>query len=177
MVEEFKQLGAAVISAFGAIIVVMIAAFGAYLTERRQRRQNLYGEAYRAALAWQEMLYRVRRRAAGQESDRALINRFHELQEKINYHQGWIATESVWLGRSYAKLVDAINRKTAGLIHEAWKSPVRDSTNGTLNTDQHPTIDNDCRRFLFDVRCSLSLWQWPKLFVIVRNIYWTRREK
>lgn len=47
---------------------VLTALFG--ITQaRRDRRRNLYSTAYRSAMAWKEMVYRVRRRAGGAVAD------------------------------------------------------------------------------------------------------------
>lgn len=79
---------AAIIAASGGLVLAALSGLGAYLTGKRHRQRDLYSKAYRAAMSWREMLYRVRRRAAGDEADRALIERFHELQEETDTRDG-----------------------------------------------------------------------------------------
>ena len=81
----------------------------------------MYATAYEAALDWLEMLYRVRRRDSNKTYD--LADRFHDLQKTIDYHQGWIGTESKELGRAYRHFVRTVKALTVNEIRQAWKSP------------------------------------------------------
>ena len=85
---------AAIITAGVSLLLGVLTAIWSAISAKHARRRDLYSCAFKAALAWEEMLYRVRRRAEGDEAARALINRFHELQEEVNYHQGWLQSES-----------------------------------------------------------------------------------
>jgi hypothetical protein len=167
-----SQVAAAIIAGLVALFIAAFSGLAVYVTAKRDRRRNLYSEAYKAALGWREVLYRVRRRAAGEEATRALVERFHGLQETIDYYQGWIATESPWLARSYCRLVGDVKSATDKLIAEAWKAPPRDPTSGTPEDDKHPELSEATERFLFDVRSHLAIWLVPKLFVVWRNRKW-----
>src|SRR5438132_12008194 len=81
-----------------------VAVWSARFTDRaqqRDRRRTRSAEAYKAALAWNEMLYRIRRRSDAPEQRTSLVDRFHSLQEEIDFHRGWLAAEEPALGRSY----------------------------------------------------------------------------
>ena len=161
---------AAIIAAAGSIVLAVFRSLVSYASDRRERERKLYSEAYRDAMAWHEMLYRVRRRAKGDEADRVLIERFHTLQESIDFHQGWISGESTWMGRSYRRLVKQIKSETKDAIISAWSEPHRRlPAEGTKPDDYSPKIEGACARFLTDVRWHLSAWWLPKLAVVGRN--------
>jgi len=172
MTQGITPIVAAAITASALILVALLAAVTAYLGEKRTRRRTLFGEAYRAALGWREMLYRVRRRRGGPEAEDALIASFHELQLEIDYHLGWIGSESIYMQRSYGRLVKSIKFATEHLIRAAWEeeAPKHPSRSGAAGP--HPEVSQAARTFLFDVRCHLAWWQLPKLLVVWRNRVW-----
>jgi hypothetical protein len=95
------------------------------------------------------------------------------LQEEIDYYQGWIASESPWLGRSYCRLVADVKDSTKADIAKAWSEEKRRTpAEGTRDDDRHPNCIKTTDRFLFDVRSHLSVWVVPKLFVVWRNRKW-----
>lgn len=137
--------------------------------ERTNERRKLYASAYKTVLAWQEMLYRVRRRSAGAETERQLIDKFHDLQEDLNYYQGIISSEGSSMGKSFAKFVSSVKRENVKLIQEAWEKPVRKPKDGTPKDEKHPNITKISEDFLLDTRLWLKWWQLPKLRVWWRN--------
>jgi hypothetical protein len=96
------------------VLLAVLRALALWATGKRDRQRELYIRAYKTAMAWRGMVYRVRRRAEGVEAERTLIDRFHELQEEIDYYQGWTAGESRWMGRSFCGPVAAIKEATRG---------------------------------------------------------------
>lgn len=138
--------------------------------ERADKRKELFASAYKSALAWHEMLYKVRRRAAGVIEERRLVNEFHEIQGELDYYQGIISAESWFLGKSYKKLVSSIKSQTQTLIQEAWKSPVRRPKDYAAKNEKNPNISTVSDSFLTDTRDWFSFWVFPKLFVILRNL-------
>lgn len=137
--------------------------------ERRDERRKLFAQACQSVLAWQEMLYRVRRRAPGLEVERQLVDRFHEIQEDLNYYQAIISSESKSLGKSYQQLVKAVKRDNVTLIQEAWEARLRRPKDGTPTTDSHPHANAHADLFLADTRRWMSWWQLPKFAVLWRN--------
>ena len=103
---------AAAIAAASAVTVAVLSAVLARIYVGRYRRRLMYGEAFRAALEWREMLYRVRRRDNTAENDRDIVERFHDLQERLDYYEGWIGSESRYVRRSYKRLVNAAKSAT-----------------------------------------------------------------
>lgn len=160
------------IPALVSVAVTILTAFFAFGRERHQRLISLHGEAYKAVVAWSEMVYRIRRREKGDEARRKLVERFHDIQEQMDYHKGWISVESLWLGRSYDNFVREVKHKTAPHIKAAWEGEVRVSQN-CPEDEIHPDIENECKSFLFDVRCQMApkLLIIPYLILILKNVY------
>ena len=155
------------IPASAAIIVAVLSALAAYLAAKRERRRSLYSEAVKAAVAWEEMLYRVRRRGEGAERD--LIDRFHELQDNLTFYSAWVGSESKYMSRSYKNLTKSVKSATEDLIKAAWKEPIRPVPGDALDGEPHPDIDRYVEAFLADVRSHLSPLPWRKLAVAWRN--------
>jgi hypothetical protein len=87
---------AAVIAASIALSSVAVAATNG----RRDRRRNLYGEAYRTTMSWVEMAYRAYHAPPG---DRGFLDSYHKLWEDLRYFEGWLIFESSELGYSFAR--------------------------------------------------------------------------
>jgi hypothetical protein len=155
------------IAALATLAVAIISALAAHLASKRERRRKLYSEAVKAVLAWNEMLYRLRRREAGQE--RELINHFHDLQDRLAYYQAWIGSESEYMKRSYDSFVMGVKGKTEPLITTAWSEPIRPAPGNAREDDEHPEVSDLTDTFLADVRDHLSPWPWRKVAVRSRN--------
>lgn len=147
-------------AAVSALSVAILSAALARLFAQRDRRRQMYGEAYRTALEWREMVYRVRRRDNTTEHNRELVDKFHDLQERLDYYEGWIGSESRFMRRSYSKLVGAAKTATKEDLQDAWNK--RGRTGNADAADHHPEIDTDIKDgFLKDVRGHLSIWRRP----------------
>ena len=85
---------------------------------RRDRRRNLYSDAYRATMAWIEMAYRAYH--ASPEDDDKFLDCYHKLWEDVRYYQGWLLLESPELGYSFAQFKEAVQRVCEGVIESAW---------------------------------------------------------
>ena len=157
----------AVLGACATVLVAIIGGLWAYLAAKRERRRVLYSEAVKSAVGWKEMLYRVRRREQGQE--RELINKFHDLQDELAYHQSWVGSESEHMQRSYDRLVAGVKGRTEPLITAAWAEPVRPVPGNARPGDEHPEVSDLTNTFLVDVRDHLSPWPWRRLKVRERN--------
>lgn len=139
------------------------------LANGRDRRRKLYGEAVKAALAWKELLYRVRRRPSGDEGARELISKFHEAQERLDFYHAWIGTESKSLSRSYDTLVRGVKSRTERSIKQAWEEDVRDLPGSARPDDVHPNVDDLTERFLQDVRSHLAIGPHRRISLWFRN--------
>ncbi|HST68180.1 MAG TPA: hypothetical protein VLI94_00810 [Solirubrobacterales bacterium] len=167
--EGDAKLDAAIVAGVVSIAALLLRAFGLLLTGQLERQRSLFSEAYRAAMGWREQLYRVRRRPNTQEAEYQLINEFHDLQEKIDFYEGWAASEGKSIGRSYCRLVRETKAETAALLQQAWAQPGRDPGLPAPDGEIHPDLSSVRERFLFDVRCQLSLFLLPRVLVYFRN--------
>lgn len=167
--EGDARLDAAIVAGFASIGAVLLRAFGLLVTGQLERQRNLFSEAYKAAMGWREQLYRVRRRENTEEAEYQLITEFHRLQEQIDFYEGWAASEGKSIGRSYCRLVRDTKAATAAPLQQAWARPGRAPGLPAPNDEVHPDLSSVRERFLFDVRCQLSLFLFPRVLVYLRN--------
>lgn len=164
-------VAAAVIGAAGGLLLAGGRAIAWLVSGPRDRRRALYGTAYQDAMAWLEMLYRVRRRANEDADERQLVERFHVLQERIDYHRGWLGSESRYLARSYCRLVREIKQQSESPLQKAWRDPGCRPAEPPVIGEPHPSVEPQSLRFLTDVRLHLSLWPViPRLTLMLRNL-------
>lgn len=159
--------------AFVAGIIALAVALWNQLQNRRDRRRTLYSEAYRAGLAWAELYYRVRRRCEGQQKE--IVCMFHDAQEQIDYHQGWLSIESPSLGRAYKKFVRSVKETAQPKIQRAWQEDPVDPADGIApESGDHLDVREAQEAFLQDVSDHLSPlpWRWAAL----RERYKEQRE-
>ena len=161
-------MAVSITSAVTAIVVALMSLLIARSFVGRDRKRQLYGEAYKTALEWREMVYRLRRRDNTREHDRLLTDRFHDLEERLDFYNGWIGSESLYMRRSYEKLVADSKQATLALIRDAWD--VAGRAGNADPSDVHPTPSPDLAdAFLRDVRSHLSFQPWRWAAVVIRN--------
>ena len=153
-------LGAAITAGLAAIIAIYLNAVGRN-RENDARRRDLYSNAYRAALEWQEAVYRVRRRNPDGSQDYELVAHFHDLQERIAYYEGWLSIESASLGTAYRKFLDDVMGQCQPMLQDAWSRPGRPPTQPTLTDENCPDLDASKADFCLAVRDHLSPWWKP----------------
>lgn len=161
---------AILIALMAGSVSLMVAAVGvvaSYFANKREQRRLTYSQAVRAATAWKELLYRVRRRQAGDEA--SIVEMFHQAQDDLIYYEAWVGAHSRFMARSYSRLVKAVKSDTDALIRQAWESDVRPAPANALDDDAHPRISWAVGAFLQDVRSHLSPWPWRKLAMAWRN--------
>lgn len=152
-------------SVFVAALTALVAIYNRrrdQLTKEADRRRILFADAYKDCIAWSEMLYRIRRRPADGSGDAEIVNKFHDLQESLAFHQGWISAESEALGFAYCTFVERVKVKSRALIQQAWATPGRPPTVAQPDTEEHPSIADDAAEFQNEVRQHLSRWIWDR---------------
>lgn len=149
---DFLPLMGAILTLTAA---VGVAAWNQYQS-RLDRRRDLYSDAYRAVVSWAEMPYRVRRRDPKQPYE--IVGVFHDLQESIDYHDGWISTESPELARAYRAFVRKVKKESAPAIKQAWAAEPCDPADGFSPPESTamPDVETAKGQFLADVRDHLS---------------------
>lgn len=162
--EESVVPWAALVAALTALLV----AWSGRVTQRQDSRRSLYSEAYKSALGWVEMLYRVRRRDPAKQPE--LVEMFHLLQERLDYHQGWIESESRSLGRSYRDLVSTLKNVTKAPIRQAWRDDPCDPADGfDVQADDLPGVAAAKDRFIADVRDHLTVLRFWRRVALKRR--------
>lgn len=167
LTENQRAIVVAVIAGLVAVIVAILGAVAAYFANKREHRRLTYSQAIRAATAWKELLYRVRRRREGEAA--AIIELFHQAQDELSFYQAWVGAESKYMARSYQRLVAAVKAATDDLIRQAWKDAIRPLPGDATEGDVHPSLDEAVGAFLHDVRSHLSPWPWRKFAMVWRN--------
>lgn len=149
---------------YGALIAAAVAIINSAvgrIHEQNNRRRDLYSAAYMAALEWCEGVYRVRRRNPDGSDDYKLVERFHELQERIAAHEGWIAMESAELGEAYRTFLNEVTSACAPLIRDAWSRLGRPPTEPTPPEEANPKLENAKGEFTEAVRRHMAPWWNP----------------
>jgi hypothetical protein len=145
-------------------VFALVGILATLVTTRRDRRRELYADAFRTALALVEMVYRVQR--ADAYNARAVADHYHQIHEDINFHQGWIESESEEMGRAYRRLLLSIRAETRASMREGWgdlRQLLAQQTGKRLGkSGGHPNVTAAKRQFLEDVSDYLS---------------WTRRKR
>lgn len=153
----------------GAVVAsVLTGLFGLYSIAvgrkdaDRNRRRDLYSEAYKVALQWCEGVYRVRRRASDGSTDGDLVKHFHDMQERISYYEGWLAMEAPELGRSYRALLGEVRSSCEPLVKDAWDRPGREPTTPTPENEKGPDLSDAKTAFVRDLNEHLSRRPWVR---------------
>jgi len=149
--EWIPILAATIAALVAAVTLAMNMTAG-----RRDRRRNLYSDAYRATMSWIEMAYRAHH--ARPDEDAPFLEGYHKLWEDIRYYQGWILMESYELGYSFALFKEAVQTVCEGVVESAWANRTVESKSlEELPVEPGPdTYRVEQDHFLQDARDQLS---------------------
>ena len=90
-------------------------------TNRRDRKAKVYAEALAAVREYQELPYRVRRRAASDAATRAaLAERVSEVMSKLGFYLAWLRIDSPETSVAYLDLVSRTRRQCRRHLADAW---------------------------------------------------------
>lgn len=161
---SFGDLPAAWATVIAALLAGLVATTSLAvnaMSGRRDRRRNLYSEAYRATMSWVEMAYRAHH---APPDDDEFLPQYHKLWEDLRYYEGWVLFESPSLGYSYARFKEAVERACDTYIEKAWSRrsgeprPLEE-----LPVEPRPeTYQQEMDWFLDDVRDHLSPYPWRR---------------
>lgn len=137
---------------WGLLVPVALALLAAYFNSYENRKQaafrhrsdltQRYGDALAAAMAWQEVPYRIARRPSDDTAIvAALVEHIHRLQEQIQHHRRWLGFESPIVGDSYAALVDEVKAQADNAIKEAWRGKPAVEARDQVLASPPPAID------------------------------------
>ncbi len=162
--SSFGDLPAAWATVIAALFAGLVATTSLAVNAasgRRERRRNLYSEAYRTTMKWVEMAYRAHH---AQPDDAELLVEYHKLWEDLRYYEGWVLFESPELGYSYARFKEAIERVCDKYIEKAWFQRSEEPRPLVeLPVEPRPeTYQTEMDSFLEDVRDHLFPYPWRR---------------
>jgi hypothetical protein len=155
---EWAPIFAATLAALVATVTLALNMTAA----RRDRRRNLYSDAYRATMSWIEMAYRAYH--AKPKDDGKFLDAYHKLWEDVRYFQGWLLMESAELGYSFAQFKEAVQVVCEDVIESGWlKRTAEAKPLVELPVEPSPdTFRYEQDRFLQDARDQLSPNPWTR---------------
>ncbi len=163
----------ALIAAATSLTVSTLTMGWQFFKSQQDRRRQLYGEAYKTVESWHEMYYRVSRRASKAKTvEKELVDKFHELQESIDYYRGWITLESSYLGELYAEFANETKAFTEELNQTAWRREPLSPQKPWPADRAHPNKSALSSVFLSAVHDHLSLNPLRKI-----RFYWKALKK
>lgn len=154
-------IGAAIPATIAGVIAIYLNQAGR-IREDRERRRDIYSNAYKRGLEWCEAVYRVRRRASDGSGDRQIVERLHELQEDLAYYQGLLRTEDEELGRAYETFLRRVMGECEPLLQQAWRQTGREPTEPKPANEVAPKLEEAKKQFLDAVRLHQLPW-WKKV--------------
>ena len=161
----FLGLGSEWAPIFAATLAALVAAVTLALNmtaARRDRRRNLYSDAYRATMSWIEMAYRAYH--AKPDDDGRFLDAYHKLWEDVRYFQGWLLMESAELGYSFAQFKEAVQVVCEAVIESSWQKRTAEAKPlAELPVEPSPdTFRSEQDQFLQDARDQLSPNPWRR---------------
>jgi hypothetical protein len=156
-----------------AVLAALVALTGALVTlavsgvrARRDRRRDLYAEAFAAVTAYWEYPYIVRRRRHDEPAaERVRISeQLGKVQERISRHEAWIRIENRHVAAAYVELIAATRKIMGPQISEGWRTPaITDDESMNIGTVSRGGLAVAEEAYLEAVRDHLSPWPaWAK---------------
>lgn len=161
-----KQDRALAIAITAAVITGLVAIYNRRREHNRldrERRREMYANAYRDCMTWEEMFYRVRRREEDGSIDRVLIDKFHDLQEALAFHEGWINSESHAMGIAFASFKKDVKFACEASVVAAWSEPGLAHGAQLPKEPSWPDISECACEFQEATRLHLSKWPWHRI--------------
>lgn len=123
----------------------------------RQRAE--YAKALSLINQWTEMPYRVHRRNRD-EPDEPLVERYHELQEGIEFYSAWIAVESEPIYAAYQALLTETRRQVTPHSQNAWEASPPESMN--IGPPYRVDIEKVRADYIESVRSHFAWYGWKR---------------
>lgn len=117
-------LSSAVVAALVSAAVTIATLIVQGNRSERERKREVYANAFAAYTAYREFPYAIERRESESPAERRRISgQLARVQERIGFHEAWIECESKEVGQAYQALLTQA-RETAGeRMHKAWRRP------------------------------------------------------
>jgi hypothetical protein len=146
-----------------AIIAGAVALTGYLLNQlanRRERKSKVFAEALGMIYEYQELPYRIRRRAASDPGTRAVLGGLtSDVMTKLGFYLAWLHMESPEVGGAYRLLLDRVRLFGGRFRNEAWKSPLIADDQEMPSTEYLYDDLHDARMLCISImRHALSPW-------------------
>src|ERR1035437_1013535 len=145
----------------GVIGAAATATLGRLAQAANERRRE-YSDAVKNLYAWSEYPYRVRRRTSDDPDELArLAGLGHDLQERLRWHETWVASESGWVSSHYRRAMLYISEHIGPAVADAWNHPPSESASGMVLGQWGVRVD---RSLIIDLQAAIS-WRfgWRRL--------------
>jgi hypothetical protein len=149
------QLAITGVMLFGSVLLWHLNQRAA--TNDRKRQE--YAKALALVFKWQEMPYRILRRDP-ESPAQPLIQRMHDLQEKIAFYEAWIAVESTQISVAYRDLIKETRKQVAPHLQAAWQSDPPISPN--VGNRYPVEVEQYKRSYIEAVRAHFQWTNWSR---------------
>jgi hypothetical protein len=116
--------GILLLTSISAAIVALIGFLLNQVALRNERRSRVYAEALSAVFEFQELPYRIRKRAASEDSSAMIAQKISDVFVRLDFYRALLLLESSTVGNAYADLVRQTQAQGDSHRADAWKHPV-----------------------------------------------------
>jgi hypothetical protein len=112
------------LTSISAAIVALIGFLLNQVAARNERRSRVYAEALSAVFEFQELPYRIRKRASSEDSSAIIAQKISDVFVRLDFYRALLLLESSTVGIAYADLVHQTQAQGDSYRADAWKHPV-----------------------------------------------------
>ena len=112
------------LTSISAAAVALIGYLLNQVAVRNERRSRVYAEALSAVFEFQELPYRIRKRAASEDSSAVIAQKISDVFVRLDFYRALLLLESSTVGIAYADLVHQTQAQGDSYRADAWKRPV-----------------------------------------------------
>ena len=112
------------LTSISAAAVALIGYLLNQVAVRNERRGRVYAEALSAVFEFQELPYRIRKRAASEDSSAVIAQKISDVFVSLDFYRALLLLESSTVGIAYAELVHQTQAQGDSYRADAWNHPV-----------------------------------------------------
>lgn len=112
------------LTSISAATVALIGFLLNQIAVRNERRSRVYAEALSAVFEFQELPYRIRKRASSEDSSAIIAQRISDVFVRLDFYRALLLLKSSTVGVAYADLVHQTQAQGDSYRADAWKHPV-----------------------------------------------------
>jgi hypothetical protein len=112
------------LTSISAAIVALIGFLLNQVAVRNERRSRVYAEALSEVFEFQELPYRIRKRASSEDSNAIIAQKISDVFVRLDFYRSLLLLESSTVGTTYADLVHQTQAQGDSYRADAWKHPI-----------------------------------------------------